>query len=161
MLADDVASNSRNSFPNKIFHKTPLVDNLFLEDIEIDYKGRAVTVDSFKSVLTGIHTGNVPFGKQMHSNSNSNVLVFLTGHGGENFFKFQDFEEITSKEIGQIFTTMHQNKRYGKLLFFMDTCQASTMLTDLNAPNVVSISSSVHGQSSYSVSLFILKMKLI
>lgn len=153
MLADDIAGNSRNQFPNKIFHKAPLNDNLYLEDIEIDYKGRAVTIDSFRSVLIGQPDECFPLGKQMHSSSKSNVLVFLTGHGGENFFKFQDFEEITSREVGEIFAQMHRNQRYDKLLFFMDTCQASTMLTDLHAPNVIMISSSVHGQSSYSVSL--------
>lgn len=154
MLADDIVGNVRNKLPNEIYHKTPLTDNLFLEDMEIAYKGRAVTVESFRNVLIGEHDSTVPNGRRMHSSSSSNVLVFLTGHGGENFFKFQDFEEITSKEIGEIFSEMHQRGRYKQLLFFMDTCQAETMLVDLKAPNVITISSSVKGQSSYSVNRF-------
>ena len=150
MLSDDVASNSRNIFPNKVYHKTPFDDNLYLEDIEIDYKGRAVTIETFRNVLIGNHDSATPSSKRMHSTEQSDVLVFLTGHGGENFFKFQDFEEITSKEVAEIFGEMYRRGRYSRLLFFMDTCQASTMLVDLHAPNVTMISSSVHGQSSYS-----------
>ena len=154
MLADDVVSNARNIMPNEIYHKSPFEQNLFIEDIEIDYKGRSVTAKSFRNVLIGEHDSTTPPIKQMHSSSTSNVLVFLTGHGGENFFKFQDFEEITSKELGDVFKEMHRRGRYGKLLFFMDTCQASTMLADIHAPNIVAVSSSVKGQSSYSVLKF-------
>jgi phosphatidylinositol glycan class K len=27
----------------------------------------------------------------------SNVLIYMTGHGGDEFLKFQDFEEICSR----------------------------------------------------------------
>lgn len=45
---------------------------------------------------------------------------------------------------------MHKRGRYGQLLFFIDTCQAATMVSNLNAPNMLAISTSLKGQSSYS-----------
>ena len=35
-----------------------------------------------------------------------------TGHGGENFLKFQDSEEISNAELGGAFEQMWQKKRY-------------------------------------------------
>jgi phosphatidylinositol glycan class K len=150
MLADDAAGNSRNKFPNQIFHASELEENLFIKDIQIDYKGRAVTKDSFTKLMLGEHPEWVSREKRLLSGPESNVLVFLTGHGGDNFFKFQDFEEMTSQELSAIFGEMHKRRRYGKLLFFMDTCQAATMVSKLNAPNIFAISTSLKGQSSYS-----------
>lgn len=53
MLADDVAANDRNVFPSRIYHQTPLKDNIYPKSIEVDYKGRAVNVATFKNVLVG------------------------------------------------------------------------------------------------------------
>lgn len=150
MLADDVAGNTRNRFPNKIFHASGLGENLFIPDIQVDYKGRTVTKASFTDLLLGKHPEWLTSEKRLLSGPKSNVLVFITGHGGDNFFKFQDFEEMTSTELSAIFGEMHKRGRYGQLLFFMDTCQAATMVSKLDAPNMLAISTSLKGQSSYS-----------
>ena len=57
----------------------------------------------------------------------TNVLVYLTGHGGDNFFKFQDGEELMSNDVASIFSQMYELKRYNEILFIADTCQAFTM----------------------------------
>jgi phosphatidylinositol glycan class K len=86
------------------------------------------------------------------TDENSNVLVYLTGHGGEEFLKFQDTEEITSQDLADAFEQMWQQQRYvqercccivavrlltilsiitiiryNELLFIVDTCQANTL----------------------------------
>ena len=38
--------------------------------------------------------------------------VSSTGHGGENFLKFQDSEEISNVELGDAFEQMWQKKRF-------------------------------------------------
>ena len=35
--------------------------------------------------------------------TNLDLQVYITGHGGDGFMKFQDKEEVTSDEIGQAF----------------------------------------------------------
>ena len=47
----------------------------------------------------------------------TNILFYLTGHGGENFLKFQDDEEINAFELADAFEQMNQKKRYNELLF--------------------------------------------
>ena len=44
---------------------------------------------------------------------------FFTGHGGENFLKFQDSEEISNTELGDAFEQMWQKKRCVVMLFYL------------------------------------------
>jgi len=41
--------------------------------------------------------------KRLLTDSGSNVLVYMTGHGGDGFLKFQDSEEITNIELADAF----------------------------------------------------------
>ena len=53
MLADDLASNPRNpERPSVFYHPNHMLD-LYGNDIQVDYRGYAVTVSSFLNVLTG------------------------------------------------------------------------------------------------------------
>ena len=75
----------------------------------------------------------------------TNVLVYLTGHGGDNFFKFQDGEELMSNDVASAFSQMYELKRYNEILFISDTCQAFTMADEIEVPNVFSVGSSLRG----------------
>jgi hypothetical protein len=48
--------------------------------------------------FAGRHAPAVPRSKRLLSDAGSNVLVYLAGHGGDDFMKFQDQEEI----MGQV-----------------------------------------------------------
>jgi len=85
----------------------------------------------------------------------------MTGHGGENFLKFQDSEEINSHDLGDAIQQMREKRRYNKLLLMIDTCQAGTMLEFVTASNVIGLASSVKGESSYSVPLLSLLTFLV
>lgn len=91
-----------------------------------------------------------PKSKRLLTDSGSNILVFMTGHGGDNFLKFQDSEEINAYDIADAFDQMWAMNRYNEILFIIDTCQASTMYERFRSPNIMAISSSMRGESSYS-----------
>ena len=151
MLADDVSCNSRNLFPGSIFNNKDHNIDLYgvNDDIEVDYKGYEVTVDSFMKVLTNKFEYQTN-SKRLLSDKDSNIFVYMTGHGGENFLKFQDFEEIVSEDLNMAFNEMWLKERYKQILFMIDTCQANTMFANFDAPNIVAIGSSELGESSYS-----------
>lgn len=48
-----------------------------------------VTVENFLRVLSGRHDPSVPKSKRLMTDENSNILVYVTGHGGAEFLKFQ------------------------------------------------------------------------
>lgn len=150
MLADDVACNPRNRFPAKVFNNNGLQIDLYGDNVEVDYRGYEVTVESFIRVLTGRHDTHVPRSKRLLTDDRSNVFIFMTGHGGDDFLKFQDAEEIGAQDIADAIAQMFEKKRYHELLFMIDTCQAATMYSKISSPNVLAASSSLKGESSYS-----------
>jgi len=171
MIADEYGVNPRNPVKNRIYntardtsaqlqqqphqhsHHHSFYDRppLLLDDTELDYRGEDVTVDNFVRVLTGrggIHQ-TMPV---LNSDENSNVFVYLTGHGGDQFFKFQDVEEILAEQLAETVRQMHVAGKYRHLFFIADTCQAFTMfdkIIERQLPNVSMIGSSLKDQSSY------------
>lgn len=133
MLADDMACNPRNMFPATVYSNADRRLDLYGDGIEVDYRGDEVSVENFIRLLTGVYTlslsssqtleidlsslysGRVvegtPRSKQLLSNERSNIFVYMTGHGGEEFLKFQDAEEISAFDISDAFQTMWAEKR--------------------------------------------------
>ena len=89
----------------------------------------------------------------MNTDRNSKIFLYLTGHGGEDFMKFRNVEEVSSHDLSGAFDQMWQQGRYKEILFVIDTCQAASMFSKLKAPNIYGIASSKVGESSYSVSV--------
>lgn len=63
-------------------------------------------------LLTGRLPPGTPRSKQLLTDEGSNILVYLTGHGGDGFLKFQDSEEITSQEMADALEQMWQKQRF-------------------------------------------------
>ncbi|KAJ7531718.1 hypothetical protein O6H91_14G055900 [Diphasiastrum complanatum] len=150
MLADDMACNARNDFPAQVFNNENHMLNLYGDNVEVDYRGYEVTVENFLRVLTGRHDPAVPRSKRLLSDEGSHVLLYMTGHGGDEFLKFQDNEEIQSHDLADAIEQMHEKKRYKELLIMVDTCQAATLYSQIYSPGVLSVSSSKKGENSYS-----------
>ncbi|RHZ15724.1 hypothetical protein DYB37_009163 [Aphanomyces astaci] len=149
MLADQMPCNARNCFPGKVFDSNTHTTNLYGDDVEVDYRGAEVTVANFIKVLTGRHEPGTPASRRLDSDEDSNVFVFMTGHGGDGFLKFQDAEELSSHDIAQAVQEMHVKGRYNELFYMVDTCQAGSLATQLYSPNVVTIGSARTGENSY------------
>ncbi|EME46649.1 hypothetical protein DOTSEDRAFT_70607 [Dothistroma septosporum NZE10] len=161
MLPDDMACNPRNSFPGSVFNdksrqldlyddKGILANMAGMGGIEVDYRGNEVTVENFIRLLTDRWPASHPTSKRLMTDDRSNILIYMTGHGGNEFLKFQDAEEISSYDLGDAFEQMWEKKRYHELLFMIDTCQANTMYPAFYTPNIIATGSSAKDQSSYS-----------
>ena len=150
MLPDDMACNPRNAFPGTVYNNADRALDLYGDNIEVDYRGYEVTVETFIRLLTDRLDEDVPRSKRLGSDAGSNVLVYMTGHGGDQFLKFQDSEEIGAWDLADAFGQMWEKKRYNELLFMIDTCQANTMFSHFYSPNIIATGSSGLDQSSYS-----------
>jgi GPI-anchor transamidase subunit K len=150
LLPDDMACNPRNAFPGTVYNNAARALDLYGENIEVDYRGYDVTVENFIRLLTDRWPEDVPRSKRLGSDAGSNVLVYMTGHGGKEFLKFQDSEEIGSWDLADAFAQMWAKRRYRELLFMIDTCQANTMYERFYSPNIIATGSSAVDQSSYS-----------
>ena len=113
---------------------------------------------------------SVPRSKRLLTDDRSNIFVYMTGHGGNEFLKFQDNEEISAFDISDAFEQMWQKKRwasvsssfylswhssrpirYNEIFFMIDTCQANTMYSKFYSPNILATGSSQLDENSYSV----------
>ncbi|KAF2866873.1 peptidase C13 family-domain-containing protein [Massariosphaeria phaeospora] len=150
MLPDDMACNPRNAFPGTVYNNADRALDLYGDNIEVDYRGYEVTVENFIRLMTDRVSEDMPRSKRLMTDERSNILVYMTGHGGNEFLKFQDAEEISAFDLADAFEQMWEKKRYHEMLFMIDTCQANTMYSKFYSPNILATGSSEIDQSSYS-----------
>lgn len=157
MLPDEYACNARNPLSARVFHSAAHDLNLFPRDVEVDYRGTEVSVANFLRLLTGRHASDAtPRSQRLLTDERSNILIYMTGHGGNNFLKFQDNEELNAQDLRDAFQQMRAQMRYRSILFMLDTCQAATLFWELNkedTPDIITIGSSKIEENSYSVSV--------
>ena len=127
----------------------PQSSSRLLQRVEVDYIGDDVSVDAFLRLLDGRVHSLTEVSKRLESTKNSNVLVYMTGHGGDEFFKFQDTQEMTAKDFSGAIAEMYDKDRFREMLVIIDTCQAATMCNHINTPNVYCIGGSKMGENSY------------
>ena len=150
LLPDDMACNPRNAFPGTVYSNADRRMDLYGENVEVDYRGYEVTVENFIRLLTDRWEESVPASKRLGTDEGSNVLIYMTGHGGSEFLKFQDSEEISSWDLADAFAQMREKKRYNEMLFMIDTCQANTLYRQFYASGIIATGSSEEDESSYS-----------
>ena len=160
MLADEVACNARNPFKNSIYPIGSGDVDLY-DNVHIDYTGNDVTVDNFFRVLLGRHEKYTPSYQRLHDiDEDTNLFLYMTGHGGDGFFKFRDVEDFTTKDLRGVFEQLQIMKRFRSVLFLSDTCQAFTTAPNTHVENeespggmvltnVYSVASSLKDENSY------------
>ena len=99
MLAGDMPCDARNAAPGRVVNARLDGPNLYRPDIQVDYRGAEVTAEAFLRVLTDTLPADTPASRRLGSGAGSRVLVYLAGHGGDEFFKFQDLHELASQEL--------------------------------------------------------------
>lgn len=150
MIADDMPCNFRNPKPATVFNNAHHHINVYGDNVEVDYRGYEVTVENFIRILTGRLPANTPRSKRLLTDEYSNILIYMTGHGGDGFLKFQDSEEVTNVELADAFEQMWQKRRYHEIFFVIDTCQAESMFKRFYSPNILAMASSKIGEDSLS-----------
>ena len=149
MIADNYACNTRNVHRGTVFDN-PSHEVQLYEDIEVDFHGAEVTVENFLAVLSGRHPPGTPRNRRLATDEHSNVLLYMTGHGGDGFLKFRDTTDIGGPDLADAVALMREQGRFNELLFIADTCQAATLFREFNTSGVVAVGSADKGENSYS-----------
>lgn len=128
MQAEMPANNARNPYPAQMYSEGQQMNakrsraprhqrNMVPADVEVDYRGDDVTPATFLHVLTGRATKPGSGAESgvatpvLDSDEDSRLLIYMTGHGGDEFLKFHDVLELSSYDIGRAFTEMHHKRR--------------------------------------------------
>ncbi|GFS45467.1 peptidase C13 family [Actinidia rufa] len=96
---------------------------------------------------------SVPRSKRLLSDEGSHIFLYVTGHGEDEFLKFQDSEELQSHDLADAVKQMKEKRRFKELLIMVETCQAATLFSQFHSPGVLAIGSSMKGENSHSLHL--------
>eukprot|EP00811_Abedinium_folium_P033986 NODE_6908_length_1626_cov_10.047365.p1 GENE.NODE_6908_length_1626_cov_10.047365~~NODE_6908_length_1626_cov_10.047365.p1 ORF type:complete len:417 (+),score=107.72 NODE_6908_length_1626_cov_10.047365:106-1356(+) len=132
---DDIANNTENPFPGKIFNSPAGID--VYAGCKIDYKGQDVTAP----------------GPVLQSTADDRVFVFYTDHGGTGILGVPDGVsggDIHAVALNNALQQMQAKGLYKELLFYVEACFAGSMFKDLlKAPNAVVVTASNSQESSW------------
>ena len=125
---DDIASNSQNPFPGKIFNK-PDGDDVYA-GCKIDYKGSDVTPAKFLSVIKGEGSGKV-----LKSNSKSKVFINFSDHGAPGLIAFPS-DELYAEDLHTAFVDMNQKQMYEEMTVYIEACESGSMFDKILEENI-------------------------
>jgi len=145
MMYDDIAHNTENPFPGKIFNAPdphgPGID--VYAGCKIDYKGKDVNVDKYIGIITGTGTGKV-----LKSNAEDHVFLNFIDHGAPGIVAFAD-TVMHASQLQSALATMHSKKMYKQVLFYLETCESGSMFEGLSVPGVYAVSAANPTESSW------------
>ena len=129
MLGGDAPCNPRNEERPSMYASMTRDLDLYPRDVEVDWRQEEVTVENALGVLTDrLPDRRVSSPrKRLRSTSQSRVLLYLTGHGGDEFLKFNDAFELAASELATAVRDAFRLGRFSELLLLIDTCQASSI----------------------------------
>ena len=146
MLADDITNNERNPYKGSVYEDSSCKIDL-AEDVSVDYRNDEVTPELFYSAVLGLGTA---VKKRLGTDSQSRIILYITGHGVDGYMNFREKDEISQKNISDIFRMLYLLNAYKEILFIVDTCQASSLFKSIKEPNIIGIASSSTTEPSYS-----------
>ena len=123
---DDIAHNSQNKFPGKIYN-SPSGDDVYGGCV-IDYRQGKVTPKNFLHVLRGEETRHTH--KVLKSGPNDTVFINFADHGAPGLIAFPS-GRLHSKDLISALEDMHSKNMYKQLVFYVEACESGSMFPQL------------------------------
>lgn len=104
-LAECPACDPRNPLHNNMYFESDHAKEIYGSlPMDVDFSGASVHAKPWKHLVSG---QGISLSETLSSTENSNLLIYVNGHGGDRFSKFQDFDEISAEEIGEAITQLY------------------------------------------------------
>uniref|UniRef100_A0A4W3GWV6 legumain n=1 Tax=Callorhinchus milii TaxID=7868 RepID=A0A4W3GWV6_CALMI len=116
-----------------------------------DYTGANVTPQNFLAVLKGDAKAvrGIGTGKVLKSGPKDHVFVYFADHGADGLLAFPN-DDLQVADLQDAIKYMHENKRYGKMVFYIEACESGSMMVDLpDNINVFATTAANPEESSY------------
>nr|XP_009305247.2 legumain-like [Danio rerio] len=125
MMYDDIANNPNNPFPGSI--RSVVDQTNVYKSVPLDYTGNKVKSKNFLAVLRGDDSAG---GKIIRSKKNDNILIYMSGVGSDANFKFPQ-DSLDAHQFTTTINTMSDNKKYSKMVIFMDSDNSQSVFKGL------------------------------
>ncbi|TKR86750.1 hypothetical protein L596_011275 [Steinernema carpocapsae] len=152
MMYDDVANDPQNPRPGELFNGPELKD--FYKGVKIDYRGDDVNRDVFLNVMKGNKAGvqGVGNGRVIDSGPDDHVFIYYTDHGAAGLIAMPTGDVLTKDDLWKALEYMYENKRYSKLVFYMEACESGSMFDGYPTDrNLYAVTASNGDESSWAV----------
>lgn len=124
VMEDDIAYNAKNPAPGTV-QVRPGGKNVH-EGIEIDYRTSQLSPDDIGRILCGKRDTRLE--QVIEADYDDNVLVFWSGHGIYRQLSWLDARRgFTAEFASDVFRTMHEERRYRKLLLMIEACYSGSV----------------------------------
>jgi len=150
MMYDDIANNAQNPTKGVVINHPNGKD--VYKGVPKDYVGNDVTVQNFLNILTGNAAAmkGIGSGKVIASGPNDHVFVNFVDHGATGILAFPE-GELTVKQLNDALNQMFKQKRYAKLVLYIEACEAGSMFRNVLSAkiNAFATTASDYDESSY------------
>ncbi|CAG2165848.1 unnamed protein product, partial [Oppiella nova] len=148
MHTDDLANNKLNPTPNIVINKINGPD--VYHGVPKHYIKNDVTPKNFLGLLKGDPELKAAGKRVVESGPDDHIFVYFTDHGGQGFVRFET-ELLYATDLVNVLQKMHQDKRYAKMLFYLEACEAGSMFDKVlpNNIDVYAVASSKPDQLSW------------
>jgi len=135
MMYDDIANSTENPTKGVIINQ-PGGENVY-KGLAKDYIGNDVTPENFLKVLSGDAKGldGIGTGRVLKSGPNDHVFINFVDHGAPGLLAFPD-SELHARVLQDTLLDMYNNKKYGKLVMYIEACESGSMFEDLLPDNL-------------------------
>lgn len=149
-MKDDIANDSENPTPGIVINHLNGSD--VYKGVLHDYTGETVTPKNFMAVLRGDQeaVSGIGSGRVLQSGPNDHVFVYFADHGAPGLIAFPS-DDLTAKDLNKTIHYMHKNKKYGKMVFYIEACESGSMFENIlpNNINVYATTAANSEESSY------------
>lgn len=149
MMYDDIADSENNPTPGIVINR-PNGSDVYA-GVPKDYTGEDVTPQNFLAVLRGDAEAvkGVGSGKVLRSGPRDHVFVYFTDHGAAGILVFPN-DELHVKDLNDTIQYMYDNKKYQRMVFYIEACESGSMMRHLPKDiNVYATTASNPKESSY------------
>jgi legumain len=130
---DDLAQNQQNPTKGVVINKPGGGD--VYKGVPKDYIGEDVTPKNFLGVLTGDKELENKGKKILKSGPNDHVFIYFADHGATDLIAFPS-EYLYGEDLNKALKQMYQDKKYAKLVFYLEACESGSMFDKLLPQNI-------------------------
>lgn len=123
IMEDDIAYHDYNSYPG-VIKVTPDGNNLYGDDVKVDYKMSDLSAYDLKNILSGTSTSHTP--KVLPTTAGDNVLLFWSGHGDYGLLNYGNYN-VTAQQLLETIHEMKANQKFRKLFCVIEACYSGSV----------------------------------
>ncbi|CAG2167204.1 unnamed protein product, partial [Oppiella nova] len=145
---DDIAYNKQNPTPGIVINEYNGTD--VYKGVPKDYTGKDVNPSNLLAVLQGDQELAKRGKKVVNSGPNDHIFAYFGDHGFPGGVSFAT-GSLYATELNAALKRMHQDNKFAKLVFYIDTCESGSMFYKLlpDNINVYAVTSSTPTEPSY------------